>query len=161
MKLSRESRYGLEALVHLAGRGPEAVVEAGRLAEEERLPASFVAKILATLARHGIVRSHRGRQRGYSLARPPAQIPVLEVLEAIEGPGLFDRCIFWSDGCADEAPCLLHDTWKTVKPVMASLLSHITIDELAHGQPLPTLGDVLAARREGSDDATGPPGPPV
>lgn len=139
MKLSRESRYGLAGLVYLAAQPPGALLQAARLAEAEGLPPMFLAKILRKLTRHGILRSFRGRQRGYALARAPRDISVREVLEAIEGPDLFERCVFWSDLCSEAEPCLLHDTWKTVRPVMASLMDHISLEDVATGHPLPEL----------------------
>lgn len=137
MKLSKESQYGLAGVAFLASQPPGTIVQAGPLADAGGLPATFLAKTLRKLTRHGVLKSFRGRKRGYALARPAHEISVREVLEAIEGPDLFERCVFWSDACEDDSPCLLHETWKTVRPVMASLMERISLEEVAAGRPMP------------------------
>ncbi len=155
MKLSRESEYGLKALVYLATQPPGSIIQAGRLAEAAGLPPMFLAKTLRKLTRHGILRSHQGRNRGYGLGRPPGEICVREVLETIEGPDLFERCVFWSDLCSERNPCLLHETWRTVRPVMRELMEHISLDEVAEGHPLP---GVAGARFVRGTASSGPGG---
>ena len=131
MRLSRESEYGLEGLIFLAKQPPGTVMPLSEIAQTQGLPQYFLAKIFQKLVQHGIVRSYRGRQRGYALARPPQEIRLKEVLEAIEGPDLFDRCIFWSDQCADINPCLLHDRWKKLKPRLVKMMERTTLKDLA------------------------------
>lgn len=157
MKLSRESQYGLTAAMYLATQPPGTVIQGSRLAEAEGLPPMFLAKILRKLTRHGVLRSFRGRDRGYALAKAPRDINVREVLEAVEGADLFGRCVFWSDACSEEEPCLLHDTWKTVRPVMASLMEHISLEEVASGHPLPGIA-LSAPGRPAPAEKRAPPG---
>lgn len=134
MKLSRESEYGLAALVHLARQRPRTVLPVKAIADAEALPPMFLAKTFRKLARHGILRSYRGRRRGYELARSPRAIGVREILEGIEGMDLFTRCIFWSNACSEEHPCLLHDAWTVVRPQAMDLMAQTTLADLAHGQ---------------------------
>lgn len=135
MKLSRESRYGLRGLAYLARKPAGTILQAAELAEAADLPPVFLSKIFRKLTRHGILRSYRGRVRGYALARSPRDISVRQVLEAIEGPDLFQRCVFWSDACSDDNPCLLHDTWRTVRPMVADLMERVSIQEIATHLP--------------------------
>jgi Rrf2 family protein len=130
MKFSRESYYGILALTHMAA-SPESVTEAAQLAKGACLPAPFIAKILQELTHHGIIRSYRGRQRGYALARPPTRITVREVVEALDGGDAFQRCLFWSDRCSDRNPCALHDIWTRVRPAIAASMTRLTIARLA------------------------------
>lgn len=96
-----------------------------------RAPQSFLAKIFQKLARHGIVRSLRGAVRGYVLARPLKEIKLKEIVLAIEGPDLFERCIFWSDRCADSNPCPLHEQWKQIKQKsFGKLMDETTLADL-------------------------------
>lgn len=133
MKLSRESEYGLAGLVYLARQRPGTVLAVKAVAAAEKLPATFLAKTFSRLARHGILRSHRGRRRGYELARGPREISVREVLEGIDGPDLFMHCIFWSKGCSEERPCALHQSWRVIRPQVKELLSGMTLAECAAG----------------------------
>lgn len=132
MKLSRESEYGLEGLLFLARQPQGTVILLADIAKAQELPQSFLAKIFQKFVQHGLVRSYRGRQRGYALAKPPAAIPLKEIMEAIEGPDLFDRCIFWSDRCADSNPCRLHDRWKQIKPQLIKAMEETTVEDLIH-----------------------------
>lgn len=100
------------------------------IAEAQGLPQSFLAKIFQKLTQYGLVRSFRGATRGYTLSRPAAQISLREVLEAIEGPGLFDRCVFWGHRCADEDPCVLHDGWTQIKPKVTAMLEATSLRDI-------------------------------
>lgn len=64
------------------------------IAGVQGLPQSFLAKIFQKFTQYGLVRSFRGATRGYTLSKPAAEISLREVLEAIEGPEIFDHCIF-------------------------------------------------------------------
>src|SRR3990172_955779 len=113
MHLSRESEYGLKAMIYLAQQPPATVLT------------------LHKLARHGVLQSFRGRQRGYCLARDASQIHLREVLEAIEGADLTERCIFWGRRCGDRNPCLLHTGWREIKPYLTEFLETTTLASLA------------------------------
>lgn len=114
----------------MARQPPGTVMPLSDIAAAQGLPQSFLAKIFQKFVQHGIVRSYRGRQRGYALAKPPKEIRLKKVLEAVEGPDLFDRCIFWSNRCADQNPCLLHERWKQIKPQLMRMMERTTLRDL-------------------------------
>lgn len=130
MKLSRESEYGIQGLIHLAQQPAGTVMQLAAIAEAQALPQSFLAKIFQKFTQYGLVRSFRGATRGYTLGRPADEITLKEVLEAIEGPGLFERCIFWSNRCAEENPCVLHEGWKQIKPTLTAMMEETTVQDL-------------------------------
>jgi Rrf2 family protein len=138
MKLSRESQYGLAGMIYLARQGPGAVLAVKTVAAAQALPGTFLAKTFSRLARSGLLRSHRGRRRGYELARNPREISIRAILEGIEGSDLFARCIFWGNGCSDERPCLLHETWKVIRPQVKDALSEMTLADCAADRSSPT-----------------------
>ncbi len=136
MKLGRESAYGIEGLLALAKKPPGTVMLLTDIAAARGVPKSFLAKIFQKLTRHGVVRSLRGSIRGYALARRPKEIKVKEILLAIEGPDFFERCIFWSDRCADTNPCPLHDAWKQVKQqLVGGVMERTTLADLMKRTP--------------------------
>lgn len=141
MHLSRESEYGLKAMIYLAKQPPATVLTLHQVAEAQDLPVGFLAKIFQKLARHGLLQSFRGRQRGYCLAHEPSDIRLTEMLEAIEGPDLTQRCIFWGRRCGDSNPCLLHAGWREIKPSLTAFLEATTLAGLADSSsrtaPLP------------------------
>ncbi len=133
MHLSRESEYGLRAMIYLAQRPPATVLTLNQVAEAGDLPVGFLAKIFQKLLRHGLLQSFRGRQRGYCLARDATDIKLRDLLEAIEGPDLFERCLFWGHRCGEENPCLLHPEWKRIKPQLLWALEQKTLENFVHG----------------------------
>jgi Rrf2 family iron-sulfur cluster assembly transcriptional regulator len=132
VKLSKESEYGLIGVLYLAAQPEGAIRSAGEVAEMTGVAYPFLAKIFNRLARGGILVSYRGRSRGYALARPAEAINVKAVIEAIEGPNLFRHCVFWSNACADDHPCVMHEVWRRVRPQMAALMEQTSVAELAH-----------------------------
>lgn len=132
MKLGRESLYAIEGLFVLAAKPLGTVMLLRDIAKARRIPPTFLAKIFQKLNRAGIVASSRGAVRGYALARQPKEIQVKDVLLAVEGPDLFERCIFWSDRCADANPCPMHFRWKKLREqVIEDLMERTTLADLA------------------------------
>ena len=86
MKLSRTVSYALQATLHLAQQSDAVPIPCSRLAAVGEMPERFLLQILRNLVTHGILRSTRGVEGGYSLLRPATEISVLDVIEAIDGP---------------------------------------------------------------------------
>jgi Rrf2 family protein len=83
--ITTKSPYAVRALAELARRGPSAPVPIGEIAKARDIPVQFLEGLFATLRRAGILVSQRGVKGGYSFARPPSEITVLEVVERLEG----------------------------------------------------------------------------
>lgn len=101
------------------------------IAEAGELPPRFLAQIFQRLRRHDLVRSHRGAVRGYSLTRHPGEVRLGEIFEAIEGPGLFERCLFWPGRCSVKAPCDLHPLWSVLRPRLRQMLQETALADVA------------------------------
>jgi Rrf2 family cysteine metabolism transcriptional repressor len=86
LAISSKSPQAVRALSELARTGGAAPVPIGEIARRRDIPVQFLEGLFATLRRAGILQSQRGVKGGYSFARPPDQITVLEVVEALEGP---------------------------------------------------------------------------
>lgn len=133
MRLIRESRYAIEALVVLAAEPADTVMEARDIADAAHLPGPFLSKILRLLALGGVVRSRRGQ--GYALARPPEEIALADVLRAVEGDDvIWETCIFWREECDAERPCPLHFRWTELKPGIQEAMGSVNLaDIVRHG----------------------------
>jgi Rrf2 family cysteine metabolism transcriptional repressor len=83
--ITTKSPYAVRALAELARRGGEAPVPIGEIARARDIPVQFLEGLFATLRRAGVLQSQRGVKGGYSFARPPSEITVLEVVELLEG----------------------------------------------------------------------------
>src|SRR4051794_6072770 len=92
MRLSDGVEWGVHACTVLASLPPDAALPAAKLAEYHGVPAAYLAKHLQTLARAGVLETTKGPKGGYRLARPPAEITLLEVVEAIDGDEPAFRC---------------------------------------------------------------------
>jgi Rrf2 family protein len=99
MRLNQATDYAIRAILYLSGLPFGQVVEAKLIAEEEHIPIRFLLKILRLLTKEGLVNSHRGINGGYSLARSPSEITLLDVVRAIEGPIAINRCLYDPEEC--------------------------------------------------------------
>jgi Rrf2 family transcriptional regulator, cysteine metabolism repressor len=86
ISITSKSPYALAALVELCRHGDHGPVPIGELARRREIPVQFLEQLFATLRRGGLLASQRGVKGGYSFARPPAEITVLELVELLDGP---------------------------------------------------------------------------
>ena len=85
LTITSKSPYALRALAELARSGNAGPVPIGELARRREIPVQFLEGLFATLRRAGVLQSQRGVKGGYTFARPPAEITVLEIVELLEG----------------------------------------------------------------------------
>src|SRR3984885_12189672 len=86
ISITTKSPYALSALVELYRHGDSGPVPIAELARRRQIPVQFLEQLFATLRRAGVVRSQRGVKGGYTLARPAAEVTVLELVEVLDGP---------------------------------------------------------------------------
>lgn len=110
MKLSTRSRYGLRALVAVA-RSPESLVTAEMLAEGEDVSKRYLDEILRTLRQSGFLSSLRGRKGGYTLARAPEEINLLDIIDSLEGSTELVPCVDDPQICDRSPDCPTRPIW--------------------------------------------------
>jgi Rrf2 family iron-sulfur cluster assembly transcriptional regulator len=86
MKLSNAAAYAVHAMVRLANNAKVSPVTSKKLAEQRGMPERFLLQVLRDLSKYGILQATRGSTGGFTLAQRPDEIPLLEVIEAVEGP---------------------------------------------------------------------------
>ena len=86
ISITTKSPYALQALAELGRCGGDGPVPIGELARRRDIPVQFLEQLFATLRRAGVLKSQRGVKGGYTFARPPSEITVLEIVELLEGP---------------------------------------------------------------------------
>ena len=86
LSITTKSPYALQALVELGQSGDVGPVPIGELARRREIPTQFLEQLFATLRRAGLLKSQRGVKGGYSFARDPGSITVLEIVELLDGP---------------------------------------------------------------------------
>jgi Rrf2 family protein len=127
MQLTRGVDYGLQGLLHLAKQPANKLVMAGEIASAKDMPEYFFSKIFQNLAKAGLVNSFRGSSGGFSLARPPEEITVLEVVEALEGPISLSKCVNAPETCGKSGACPFRSYWKEAQESLVSILGKYTL----------------------------------
>jgi Rrf2 family protein len=102
-----------------------------RLTEQASLPREFLAKIFRQLVEGGILTSAKGPGGGFSLARPPHDISLLQVIEVIDGGHQIDGCVVGLARCTDQMPCPQHDLFKPIRQRLRAYLSTTTLADTA------------------------------
>jgi len=152
--LSRPTTYAVRALIYLAKQDTTSPVLAPAIAEAERLPAPFLAKLLRKLSEARILSSSRGPGGGYKLAKSPDDITLQEIADLFEGISLAHECLLGYGVCSDETPCPVHKLWGPRKGYMRDFLAHTTIGELLRlesGRVAKALGATRRGRRPKSE----------
>ena len=103
----------------------------GSIQQETRVPMAFLQRIVATLRRAGLLRAYPGVHGGLQLARPAAEISLLEVHEAVEGPILISECLAAPDTCPLAGPCPVRERWGRLDALIKSELAATTLQQLA------------------------------
>ena len=122
--------YAIRAMIHLACLADGGVALRSEIAEAQYIPTSFMAKILRSLVRARLLRSSRGVNGGFSLARPAAEINMLEIVEAIEGPLALTDCVPTPTGCGWSMDCPASAVWLKVQDSMKQTLRATTLEDL-------------------------------
>ncbi|HXV35758.1 MAG TPA: SUF system Fe-S cluster assembly regulator [Myxococcota bacterium] len=130
-RIGRLTDYGIVVMAHLAERGGDGSHNARELAAETRLSVPVVSKILKALTRAGLLTSQRGSKGGYSLARSPGEISVVEMITALEGPVGITECTLHPGVCAQEPSCQVRDPWQRINGAVRAALDRITLADLA------------------------------
>jgi len=125
VKLSVKSDYAARAVLGLARHFPNGVVRVEDLAAEQTVPANYLVQILIELKAQGIARSIRGKEGGYQLARPPAEISVGDVLRAVHGT-IFDTPALSDPDCPSE----LRHAWLKLQQTLEAVANGITFQQL-------------------------------
>ena len=128
----KETEYALRGLVYIqmqnqTGKRP-GILE---IASEIDTPPSFTAKILQRLVRMGFIGSVKGKNGGYYFDPDKKDLPLKNIVVAIEGEKILTGCGFGLNQCDENNPCPLHDAYAPIKDAINQLLSTETIQNLA------------------------------
>lgn len=144
MEISRRTDYGVRVILHLAGLPPSARASTQDIATRQSVPNPFLAKIISQLSLAGLVTTFRGAGGGVALARPAAQISLLDVIEALEGPIHLNRCLVQSDSCPRHGKCPIHEVLARAQSELTALLGLTNFETLASSDGKVELPLVLA-----------------
>ena len=159
LSLNQTSGQAIRALACLARCGEDWHL-AKEVAECCTVPLPYLQKVLLDLRRAGLVEAKRGYQGGFRLARPPEEISLFEVIEAVEPSAHESRCFYGTSSCSKESPCSIHDFWSDLRTGVETFLRETSVATTAAAdwpQQLTLIGSTPPAspRSSGSGTATG------
>jgi Rrf2 family protein len=143
VRISAKADYAVRAAVELAAAPDEKPVKAERIATAQGIPLNFLENILGELRHAGIVRSHRGAEGGFRLAKAPAEISVADIIRAVEGPLASVRGGPPEEAEYGGAAATLPRVWIAVRANLRKVVEHVTVADIAAGH-LPKGIDKLA-----------------
>jgi len=120
----------MQAILYLAAREKGTLVSAEEISKVLKIPREFVSKILQSLRDSGLISSSKGKSGGFSLAKDPSRIKLIDVVAAIDGLDIFDSCVLGFPECSPTHPCPVHNTWGSLRTQTYDMLTSETIDKL-------------------------------
>jgi Rrf2 family protein len=130
MKLSTRARYGVRLMLDLARQYGQGSVYLREIAAREDISEKYLSQIIIPLRGWGLVRSIRGAQGGYSLAKPPAEITLREIVEPLEGGNCLVDCVKHPSACHRVPTCAARDIWKMLGEKISQALDSVTLEQL-------------------------------
>ena len=152
MRLSARVDYALRSMAELAAADAPRTVD--QLSVAQRIPNKYLESILGELRRGGLLRSQRGPDGGYRLARPAAEISIADVLRCIDGPLASVRDIGLGDLPYSGPTVALTDVWRALRASMRSVLEETSLADVATGD-LPGHVATLAGDYVGQEEERG------
>jgi Rrf2 family protein len=122
MQITRQADYAVRAVLYLANLSNGGRAPTSQIARDQHIPPSFLAKIVSQLSVAGVVQTSRGARGGVSLARPSADITLLEVIEAIDGPIMLNECVTDPSVCPFGSDCPVNAIWCEAQANLVSRL---------------------------------------
>src|SRR5580704_332511 len=137
MRISAKADYAVRAAVELAASADdEKPVKAERIASAQDIPLNFLENILGELRHAGVVRSHRGAEGGFRLAKPAGEITIADIIRAVEGPLASVRGGPPEETSYPGASEALPRVWIAVRANLRKVVEHVTVaDDLAQVSP--------------------------
>ena len=132
MRISAKADYAVRAALELAASDGEPM-KGEHIADAQGIPLKFLENILQELRHAGVVRSQRGPEGGYRLARPASEISLGEVIRAVDGPLASVRGEAPEDLAYDGSAAALRDVWVALRSSLRGVLDEVTLGEVAAG----------------------------
>ena len=130
MQITRQADYAVRAVLYLARQENAERAATSAIAKEQRIPPSFLAKIISQLSIAGLLHTSRGARGGVTLAREAKDISLLEVVEAIDGPIQLNECASDENNCLFSRGCPLHSVWCEAQEKLVTQLKSTNFADL-------------------------------
>jgi Rrf2 family transcriptional regulator, iron-sulfur cluster assembly transcription factor len=129
---SKSCEYALQASLYLAREKDREPILLREISNTLNIPYYVLSKVMQSLTRHEILHSNKGVNGGYSFSRDPSGITLNDIVQAVEGNGIFSGCVLGFPECSDANPCPVHSHWVRAKDTILEMLMSRKLDELSH-----------------------------
>lgn len=130
LSISREADYACRVILHLALLPTDSRVTAQEIAQERIIPRALVRRVITRLSKAKLIKTSRGNRGGLVLARPAAQISLLNVVQAMEGEIALNACLLEKYKCPLMKNCPVHLAWEQIQQKFVTELGGMTFDRL-------------------------------
>lgn len=130
MLITRATEYAVRAVLHLAKEPRGEIVLKKDICKAQGVTPAFLTKILQPLIKAGIVGSQRGVGGGFYLVKDPAEVTLLDIISAQEGPLYLNQCLVEEDACKRQRSCPVHGAWGEIRQRFSQILVEYTFAEL-------------------------------
>jgi Rrf2 family transcriptional regulator, iron-sulfur cluster assembly transcription factor len=130
MQLTKGVEYAIEGILYLARRERDDPALIREVARATKIPATFLSKIFQRLVSKGLIRSRRGFRGGFRLARPARRITLREIVEALQGPIEFHRCLDHLREHRRKGECHVKRVFETVQDRVTAILEQTTLEDI-------------------------------
>jgi Rrf2 family transcriptional regulator, iron-sulfur cluster assembly transcription factor len=130
--ISKACKYGIRAVVFVASRTEAGLkLNVRDISREVDAPEAFTAKILQVLSKHQLISSLKGPYGGFYLTDAQLELPLLQIVEAIDGMTIFKECGLGLKQCSEVHPCPMHDRFKAARETLKDVFAKTTVRQLA------------------------------
>ena len=130
MKISTKGRYGLRILIDLAAHDNGKPRLIRDIAQAQQISEKYISRLVIALRRAGLIRSVRGVNGGFHLAKQPQEITLLEVLEVMEGTVSIVECVKFAPLCSRQNLCGVRTIWQQLNDNIRNMMSEVTLKEI-------------------------------
>ena len=132
LRISRRAEYAVRTMVAVARAPSGAFISTPEIGKRMLIPQPFLVKVIGDLKRGGLVTTAVGRRGGVTLARPPEQITLRHIIEAVDGPpAAVTECLVDPGACSEREVCLAHDAWVRVRQSLQEQMDAISLRTLS------------------------------
>jgi Rrf2 family transcriptional regulator, cysteine metabolism repressor len=134
MKLSTKGRYAMRAILDLAENYNDGLVLVKDIAKRQKISERYLEHLFLSLKKAGLVKSVRGAHGGFTLAKPPDKINLIDIIRVSEGPLALVECVVNADVCPRSSQCTTRDVWIELQSAMDNVLGSMTLQDLIKRQ---------------------------
>lgn len=127
---SRQCEYALQAVLYIAEKGTGGYIDIKEISQKLDIPHHFLAKILQSLSKSGLLKSQKGPSGGFALGTDPANITLYQIVEAIDGDEFMTQCVLGLPVCGGENPCPVHEQWGKLRDEIYAMLAGKNIRQM-------------------------------